>query len=96
MTLYIKLKSLNSNKRSVPGKIAPWFLKYFAEIFAYPVSLLLNCSFRAEKLPKQWKRANISPLPKVKQVTDLHKHLRLISMTSVISKVANILVLSRN
>ena len=62
---FIELKSqLNSNiKSSGPDKIAPWFLKYFAEILAYPVSLLLNCSFRAEKLPKQWKRANISPLP---------------------------------
>ncbi len=50
---FIKLKSLNSNKRSGPDKIAPWFLKHFAEVLAYPVSFLLNCSFRAEKLPKQ-------------------------------------------
>ncbi len=55
----IKLKSHNSNKSSGPDKIAPWFLKYFAEILAYPVTLLLNCSFRAEKLPKQRKRAII-------------------------------------
>ncbi len=46
---FIKLKSLNSNTSSGPDKIAPWFLKYFAEILAYPVSLLLNCSFLVEK-----------------------------------------------
>ncbi len=31
---------------------------------------------------------NIAHLPKVKQVTDLHKHLRPISLTLVMSKVA--------
>ena len=92
---FVKLNSLNSNKSPGADQIPPWLLKHFAEILAYPVSLLLNCSFRAEKLPMQWKKANISPLPKVNQVTDLHKHLRPISLTSVISKVAEDFVLER-
>ena len=92
---FMKLKSLNSNKSSGPDQISPWLLKYFAEILAYSVSLLLNYSFRAENLPMQWKNANTSPLSKVNQVTDLHKHLRPISLTSVISKIAGDFVLER-
>ena len=40
------------------------------------------------RLPKIWKFADVSPLPKVKPVEDLKKHLRPISLTPCLSKVA--------
>ena len=41
-----------------------------------------------QSLPKIWKFANVSPLPKVKTVEDLKKQLRPISLTPCLSKVA--------
>ena len=40
------------------------------------------------KLPSIWKVANVIPLPKVKPVENLTKHLRPISLTACLSKVA--------
>jgi len=39
-------------------------------------------------MKKIWKFADVSPLPKVKLVEDLKKHLRPISLTPCLSKVA--------
>ena len=41
-----------------------------------------------QKLPSVWKLADITPLPKVKQVSDPKKELRPISLTSALSKIA--------
>ena len=40
------------------------------------------------KLPSIWKVANVVPLPKVNPVENLTKHLRPISLTACLSKVA--------
>ena len=40
------------------------------------------------KLPSIWKVANVIPLPKVKPMENLTKHLRPISLTACLSKVA--------
>ena len=54
-----------------------------------PVKEILNSSFRDGCLPKSWKNADdVVPLPKQKPVKDINKHLRPISLTSVVSKVA--------
>ena len=49
---------------------------------------MMNASFRKQRLPTLWKRAEICPLPKKKVVENLQKDLRPISLTSCISKVA--------
>ena len=43
--------------------------------------------FREQNVPTVWKQANVVPLPKVKQVKDLKKDLRPISLTPAISKI---------
>ena len=48
---------------------------------------MMNASFRKQRLPTLWKRAEICPLPKKKVVENLQKDLRPISLTSCISKV---------
>ena len=65
-----------------------WLLREYAVILALPISLLLNASYKQQRLPAIWKLANVSPLPKVKIVQDLKKELRPISLTPNISKVA--------
>ena len=50
--------------------------------------MMMNASFREQRLPTLWKRAEICPLPKKKVVENLQKDLRPISLTSCISKVA--------
>ena len=82
------LASLNPSKACRPDEIPNWLLKEYAELLAVPVSKIINSSFREQRLPKIWKFANISPLPKVKPVEDLKKHLRPISLTPCLSNVA--------
>jgi len=82
------LATLNPSKACGPDEIPNWLLKEYAELLAVPVSKIINSSFKEQRLPKIWKFANISPLPKVKPVEDLKKHLRPISLTPCLSKVA--------
>ena len=49
---------------------------------------MLNASYHEVKLPLAWRQANVTPLPKEKLVRDINKHLRPISLTSNLSKVA--------
>ena len=72
-----------------PDEVPNWLLRDYAVILALPISLLLNASYKQQRLPSIWKLANVSPLPKVKMVQDLNKkELRPISLTPNISKVA--------
>ena len=51
-------------------------------------------SYKEQKLPSVWKHADVTPLPKVKQVVDPKKELRPISLTASLSKVAEDFVVS--
>ena len=68
------------------GYPAGW--KENADLLADPVKEIWNLSYRDSYLPQSWKEADIVPLPKQKPVKDVNKHLRPISLTSVVSKVA--------
>ena len=83
---YLALNKLNPRKPSGSDKLPNWLLKEFAEVLAQPVCTILNSSFREQKFPSTWKLANIAPLIKPKPVTNIS--LRLISLTSALSKVA--------
>ena len=56
---------------------------------------VLNSTFAEQKLPSSWKLTDVVPLVKAKPVTDVSKHLRPISLTSAISKVAEEFVVAR-
>jgi len=62
-------------------------LKEYAELLSFPISRIINLSLKEQSLPKIWKFADVSPLPKVKQVEDPKKQLRPISLTPCLSKV---------
>ena len=74
-----KLLVLNMNKASGPDGIPSWVLKENLDSF--------NSSFLEHRLPTWWKKADITPLPKTSPVSDANKHLRPISLTSILSKV---------
>ncbi len=85
---YNKLKLLSTSKAPGPDEVPNFDYKEYAEILACPISSLINCSLRHQLLPSLWKLANIIPIPKEKVVSDINKHLRPISLTNCLSKLA--------
>ena len=70
------LLHLNKHKAPGPDGLSNWVLKEYAEILVTLVQNILNASYSEQKLPSMSKFAGVSPLPKVKQVTDPKKELR--------------------
>ena len=95
VTVYNKLKRLNPSKAPGPDCIPNWILKEYAELLASPISNMLNASFDEQKLPRAWKRANITPIPKEKPVRDVNRHLRPVSLTPSLSKLAEEFVVEK-
>ncbi|CAB4020060.1 Hypothetical predicted protein, partial [Paramuricea clavata] len=48
---------IGSGKSSGPDNLPNWMLKSFADLLAEPVTVILNASFREERLPPVWKLA---------------------------------------
>lgn len=63
-------------------------LKENADLLAGPVSAILNSSFHESRLPPSWKEADVVPVPKQRPINDINKHLRSISLTPILSKLA--------
>ena len=83
-----KLSVLNPAKSSGPDMIPSWLLKENADLLAPAVTDIINCSFGEACLPQSWKHADIVPIPKQMPVYDVNMHLRPISLTPALSKVA--------
>ena len=86
--VFLKLSSLNPKKATGPDGIPAWLIKENADLLLAPITNIINSSFSEGRLPTSWKRADIVPIPKQKQVRDVNKDLRPISLTPVLSKVA--------
>ena len=82
--VYINLKHLNQNKAPCPDGLSNWLLKEYAELLARSVSDVLNY-YTWNKSYLLLKLADITPLQKVKQVSDPKKELRPISLPSALS-----------
>ncbi|KAL9988404.1 hypothetical protein ACROYT_G002842 [Oculina patagonica] len=72
-----------------------WLLKENADLLAPVVTDILNCSYKEAKLPHSWKQADITPIPKKIPVQDVNKHLRPISLTPILSKLAEEFIVDR-
>ena len=90
-----KLIALNPAKASGPDGVPAWLLKENADLLAPVVTDILNCSYLEARLPQSWKLANVAPIPKQTPVYDVNKHLRPISLTPVLSKLAEDFVVDR-
>ena len=87
-TVLSALAALNPQKAAGPDGVPSWLLKEYADILAHPVTAVINCSFAVMKCPSAWKMADVMPIPTEKPVTNVNKHLRPISLTPTISKLA--------
>ena len=87
-SVHKKLSSLKSTKAQGPDGVPAWLLKENADLLTEPVTDILNCSYFEACLPPSWKEADIVPVPKQKPIKDVNKHLRPISLTPILSKVA--------
>ena len=95
LDVYKVLASLNPRKASGPDGVSNWVLNEYAETLAQPVCSILNSNFNEQQLPTPWKTADIVPIIKSKRVTKICKHLRPISLTPALSKVAEESVVSK-
>ena len=88
------LRHLNKYKSPGPDNIPNWLLKEYAELLADPITDILNTSFKEQRVPITWRTANITPIPKVRLVTNLKNELRPISLTPCLSKMAEELIVN--
>ena len=89
------LKTLNVCKSSGPDNIPPRILKECASQLAPSLANLFNKSFSSGMLPQDWKLANIAPIHK-KNSKCKRENYRQISLTSIISKIAEKIVRDRS
>jgi hypothetical protein len=88
MSVSKKLANLIKTKATGPDGIPAWLLKENSDILGAPISDILSSSYQEVSLPQSWKCADIVPIPKQKPVQEVNKDLRPISLTPIISKVA--------
>ena len=94
--VYLQLASINPRKASGPDGIPAWLLKENADLLSDTVIDIINCSFAESHLPPSWKSADTVPIPEQKPIKDVNKHLRPISLTPVLSKVAEEFVVAEH
>ena len=82
------LNSVKPERSGGPDSLPNWVLQKFAAILAKHISTIINASFKENQVPACWKLADICPIPKCKQVIEINKDLRPISLTSTLCKIA--------
>ena len=68
-------------------------LKDYANILAAPLTAIFNSSLRKGVLPNEWKMANVIPLPKTKPMISVEMNIRPISLTHIVAKVFEYIVM---
>ena len=86
--VFKSLSTLNSSKSMGPDGIPGWVLKENTDILAQPIADIINKSYSETYLPLSWKSADVVSIPKEKPLRDVNRHLRPISPTPIVSKVA--------
>ena len=81
-----KLANIEVSKAAGPDRILNRVLREFPDELAYPVTDLLNRSFKAGLFPESWKQSFISPIPKTCPILS-ENDLRPISLTTTLSKI---------
>lgn len=78
---------MNTSKPSGPDSVSPRILKYIAPAIHKPLAKLFNISLSTGSLPNIWKTAIITPVYKNKGAIDDVNNYRPISVTSVVCKL---------
>ena len=87
------LDKVKVNKAMGPDRIPPWALKECSHLLAAPVTAIFNSSLREGVLPKLWKTATIIPVSKKHPPVTIENDIRPISLTPIIAKVFESLLL---
>ena len=85
------LKSLPLGKGAGPDLINNRILKELSEPFSLPLCDLFNCSLSSGNVPKIWKQANVTPIYKKNESSDVSNY-RPISLLSTVGKVVEKIV----
>ena len=88
------LQNVKCRKATGPDNIPPWMVKNYAHLLAAPVTAIFNSSLREGKLPDLWKTATIVPVPKKHPPGSLENDIRPISLTPILAKVFEGIVLN--
>jgi len=83
-----QLASIKTTKAMGPDNHPNWVLKSMSSQLASPVCSIINASFREGYIPEVWKSSDVAPIPKNIPLRSLDKDLRPISLSPVLSKVA--------
>ncbi len=81
-----KLLHTDIHKSIGPDDLPNWILRDLAGIISAPICAIFNQSIREGTIPTEWKRANVTPLPKVHPPKTIQSDIRPISLTSTLSK----------
>ena len=68
--------------------------KKYAHLLAAPVTAIFNSSLREGKIPDLWKTATVVPVPKKHPPGSLENYIRPISLTPILAKVFEAIVLN--
>lgn len=79
------LQSLDVSKSCGPDLINPRLLKEGAEYLKIPLKHIFNISLTQCEFPTDWKRANLTPIPK-KNEKNLPNNYRPVSLLSIVGK----------
>jgi len=88
------IKLLDKHKATGPDNVHNRFLIEGGSAIVNAITLLFNESWRRGELPKGWKRAEITPIPKHAAASQVEK-LRPISLLSVVGKLMDKIVAAR-
>ena len=80
------LSCLDTSKATGPDGISAIMLKSTASSITPSVTSLLNLSLRTGRVPEEWKRSSVVPIPKKSPATTPNSY-RPISLLSIVSKV---------
>ena len=75
-----------------PDEIPYWFLKAMAPALAKPLTFIYNLSVSQSSVPSQWKKAIISPLPKI-PIPLTCADFRPISLTPILSRLLDKIII---
>ena len=78
-----QLRKLDASKAPGPDPVRSWVFK---ELLAGPVAAIYNSSIREGHVPRIWRAAYVSSLPKKKPPEHIETDLRPISLTAVLCK----------
>ena len=96
MSVFQKLSTINATKAQGSDGIPGWLSKENADLLSAPVTNILDTFYSEGILPPSWKEADVVPVPKLKPIKDVNNHLRPISLTPILSKIAEDHIVEKN